>query len=49
VATCDPVLGDVAFVVVKPKCDPSVDDRLKPPYKHIATRGELQLWARSTR
>ena len=46
-AACDPVLGDVAFVVVKPKCDASIEGRLKPPYRRIATRGELQLWARS--
>jgi hypothetical protein len=46
-AACDPVLGDVAFVMVKPKCDASIEGRLKPPYRRIATRGELQLWARS--
>jgi hypothetical protein len=48
-AACDPVLGDVGFVVVKPGCAPAVDGRLSPPYRHIATRGELRLWARSPR
>lgn len=48
-AACDPVLGDVGFVVVKPGCAPAVDGRLRPPYAHIATRGELRLWARSPR
>jgi len=40
-------MGDVAFVVVKPKCDASIDSRLGTHYKHLATRGELHLWARS--
>ncbi|HEY3821406.1 MAG TPA: hypothetical protein VGL81_29770 [Polyangiaceae bacterium] len=44
-AACDPVLGDVAFVVVKPGCDPSVEPRIAG-YRLMTTRGEVQLWAR---
>jgi hypothetical protein len=48
-ANCDPALGDVAWVVVKPGCDPSVDARMRPPYTNIARRGELLLFGRSPR
>jgi hypothetical protein len=43
---CDPVLGDVAFVVVKSNCEPSIQGRLREHYRHITTRGDLWLWAR---